>query len=141
MEEILRGTSHPKKGRPTRAVVVSGKVWKAIRAAPDQSKAQLLKTFDQWCEGYALPDGKHKRNEGRYHHGEESILRQAFAASSIRVYGWIETVEGVETFILVDVDVNKKQQKADQDLLAEVGRKAFRLKGDLAKPKKEEPEK
>lgn len=119
---------HPAKGdTPVRAVALNAKVWRAYAKLTTAAQAQLLRTFRQWCEGYALPDGKHKQNEGRAKRGDRSIMRQAFAAEGVRLYGWVTPVQDTETFILVDCDVNKKKKAADQKLLAEVGRKVFVL--------------
>lgn len=119
---------HPSKSpAPDRAVALSGKVWKAFAALDRSVQAQLVKTFQQWCSGQALTDGKHKRSEGRSTRGGKSVLRQAFAAPGTRLYGAVETVAGTEVFILVEFDLNKKQQRADQELLEETGRKIFDL--------------
>lgn len=120
-----------KTGTPKRAVAVTGKVWKAIHGSSQQAQAQLLRTFEQWCAGYPLPDGKHKQNEGRAKNGGKTVMRQAFAAPGVRLYGWTEKLCEVEVFFLVDCDMNKKQQSANQELLAEVGRKIFVLKNQL----------
>lgn len=133
-QQALEGASckivrqHPASPKaPKRAVSFNKKVAKAFAGASAQTRAQLLTTFQLWCEGRALPDGKHKRNEGRTSKGGRSVLRQAFAANDVRIYGAVETVRGVEVFLLVDVDMNKKRQRADQTLLAEVSKKVFEL--------------
>lgn len=125
----------PKSQTPDRAVALSGKVFKAFASLDRSVQAQLLKTFQQWCSGQPLPDGKHKRSEGRSTRGGRSVLRQAFAAPGTRLYGAVETVEGVEVFILVEFDLNKKQQRADQALLEETGRKIFDLLEQVEKLK------
>lgn len=109
---------------PARAVAMSSKVAKVFNGLPKDIQAQLLVTARSWCAGRPLPDSKHKKNEGRKSVEGIKLLRQAFAAPSVRLYGWVEAVAGVEVFNLVDADANKKQQRADQDLLAEVSRKA-----------------
>ncbi len=114
-------------------MAVTAQGWKGFKGAQAQSKAQLLTTFENWCAGKALPDSKYKRNEGRAVSGGRSILRQAFGAPGVRLYGWIETFDGVEAFILVECDANKKQQKADQSLLKDVGVKAFALQAEIQK--------
>lgn len=63
------------------------------------------------------------------------MLRQAFAAPGTRLYGAVETVHDVEVFLLVEFDLNKKQQRADQDLLEETGRKVFDLLDQVDKLK------
>lgn len=117
--------------KPARAVAFNKKAAKSFADVSDQARASLLTTFTLWCEGRQLPDGKHKRNEGRTSRGGRSVLRQAFAAQEVRIYGSVETVAGVEVFLLVDADLNKKRQRADPALLAEVSKKLFDLIDEL----------
>ena len=123
----------PSPKAPTRAVSFNKKVAREFAGASTRSRAQLLTTFELWCEGRQLPDGKHKRSEGRKSRAGKSVLRQAFAANEIRLYGAVETIMGVEVFLLVDADMNKKRQRADQTLLAEVSNKVFDLLEELEK--------
>lgn len=139
-KQVLEGascrivTQHPMApGTPARAVAFNKKVARCFRDASPQAQASLLNTFKLWCEGRQLPDGKHKRSEGRSSKHGRSVLRQAFAAQEVRLYGAVESVAEVEVFLLVDADMNKKRQNADQALLAEVSKKLFELLDELEK--------
>lgn len=80
--------------------------WKRLNAI-------MQKMCDQ-CGHIGMPPQKF-RSEGR---GDaDGVLLWAFKVWQFRLYGFIKKLEGKETFIGVDFDDAKKQNKADQDLL------------------------
>jgi hypothetical protein len=114
----------PKK-KCVRAVAANAKVYKGFGQLQILDQGSLLRTMEQWCAGNSIPDGKHKKNEGRYESGGQSVLRQAFASQCVRLYGYVERIGELEVFTLVDLDIGKKQRKADPVLLEAVGKKAL----------------
>jgi len=106
-----------------RAVVRTGEGQVAITAAADveyqdveQKKVdRLTRIMELWCDGRALTQEMFNTNEGRA--PVSNILLQAFKAFKIRLYGFVRQVAGMKTFVIVDIDPAKKQNKADKGIL------------------------
>ena len=67
-----------------------------------------------WCEERALTNKMFNYNEGRSAGG---IMLQAFKSFKHRFYGFERQIAGVRTFVVVDYDGAKKQDKAGAEAL------------------------
>jgi len=80
-----------------------------------EQRGRFKRIMEMWCEGHKLPGSMFNYNEGRT--PAEKLMLQAFKAFKIRLYGFCRIVGGVNTFIIVDIDPAKKQDKADPGIL------------------------
>lgn len=68
-----------------------------------------------WCEGRPLTPQMFNGSEGRTL--RRKIMLKAFKAFKVRLYGFDGDVGGTRTFVIVDADPAKKQDKADPKIL------------------------
>jgi hypothetical protein len=95
-------------------VICTEKIAKEYDKLDVRAQARLERAMLRWCEGHALTDEMFKANEGR---SSGNLMLQAFKSRIFRLYGYETTLNGHRTFIIVERDFSKKQDKADQDLL------------------------
>ncbi len=76
----------------------------------EQGRERLLRIMHNWCEERALTNKMINRNEGRSTGG---IMLQAFKSFKHRFYGFERAIAGIRTFVVLDYDGAKKQDKAD----------------------------
>ena len=81
----------------------------------DQKKGRLNQIMKLWCEGRALTPQMFNASEGRT--PRRNIMLKAFKTFKIRLYGFDGDVGGKRTFVIVDSDPAKKQDKADPRVL------------------------
>lgn len=84
-------------------------------AMADQKKGRLVTIMQGWCEGRRLTPQMFNGNEGRT--SRHGMLLQAFKTFKVRLYGFSAGVGGRRTFVIVDADAAKKQDKADPKIL------------------------
>lgn len=95
-------------------VAIRSAVRKEYEGLQTQHRGRFKRIMEMWCEGHPLPTKMFNYNEGR---STGNIMLQAFKAFKIRLYGFSRSVKGKNTFIIVDIDPQKKQDKADPGVL------------------------
>jgi len=91
-----------------------------IDELPLPKRARFEAIMGRWCDGVRLTPDMFNGNEGRSPGG---ILLQTFKGFKIRLYGFARTVSSKRTFLIVDIDPAKKQDKADQNILKRAKRR------------------
>lgn len=108
-------------------LLASGSVARVIaqRGAFDQfkeldgrQKAQLLARMTLWSDGRHMPSEHFNANEGRCRKGDINRLLQAFKVHKVRLFGFVRPFANRKTFIVVDIDPAKKQDRANRRILA-----------------------
>lgn len=74
-----------------------------------------------WCEGRPLTPKMFNGNEGRT--SRHNLMLMAFKTFKTRFYGFSASVGGKRTFVIVDTDPAKKQDKADPTILKRAKRR------------------
>jgi len=87
----------------------------------DRKKGRLIAIMQGWCEGRRLTPDMFNANEGRT--SRHNMLLQAFKAFKVRLYGFSSAIGGKRTFVIVDADPAKKQDKADPKILKRAKRR------------------
>lgn len=93
----------------------------------EKAKSQFLRIMDLWIEARALTPQQFNGNEGRAKRGSANILLGAFKRFKIRLYGFSHNLSGRRTFIIIDLDPAKKQDKADPKVLKRAKERALDL--------------
>ena len=88
------------------------KVWEALG---DRTQARFEPIMKRWCDGDKMTPEMFNHSEGRS--SRHNIMLEAFKAFKVRLYGFSYAVGGKRTFIIVDADPAKKQNKADPKIL------------------------
>jgi hypothetical protein len=93
-------------------------IWRSTRDGydelEDRIKGRLERVMTLWCDNQRLTPEMFNANEGR---SPKNNLLQAFKTFKCRLYGFVRTVKGTKTFIIVDIDPAKKKDKADPGIL------------------------
>lgn len=105
------------------ALVEAGGAQVAIRrgmrgdfdALDDKKQGRFRRIMELWCVNQKLTPEMFNANEGRSPQG--NLLLQAFKAFKVRLYGFARPVQGIRTFIVIDADPAKKQDRADPGIL------------------------
>lgn len=82
----------------------------------DRKQGRLHGVMKLWCNGAKLTPQMFNYNEGRT--PRSNVLVQVFKTFKVRLYGFNTVIGGKRTFIIVDIDPAKKQDKADPKILA-----------------------
>jgi len=106
--ELLAETA---KGR----VAISKQVSGEFRAIEDRKRFRLTRIMELWCDGRPLTEEMFNPNEGRA--PQSNLMLQAFKVFKTRLYGFVRQVAKKKTFIIVDMDTAKKQNKSDKGIL------------------------
>lgn len=109
-------------------VVIRRAVRKDYDALDDQKKGRLHAIMRLWCEGRSVTPQMFNGNEGRTN--GHNVLLQAFKTFRVRLYGFGGDVGGKRTFVIVDSDPAKKQDKADPKILKRAKRRIDELLDD-----------
>jgi hypothetical protein len=99
-------------------VVIRWAIRKVYDGLDVRAVARLYRVMERWCEDpNLLTEDVFKGNEGRT--PRHKMMLQAFKNKSakVRLYGFSSSVANTKTFIIVDADVAKKQNKADPTIL------------------------
>lgn len=79
----------------------------------ERKLSQLVRVADRWCGGHPLTKEQFNGNEGRARRGSLNVLVQAMKTHKVRLYGAVFQIGGRKTFMIVDADIAKKQDKAN----------------------------
>ncbi|PXA98494.1 hypothetical protein DMC47_08320 [Nostoc sp. 3335mG] len=94
-------------------------IWRGMReefdALDDKKQGRFRRIMQLWCSNQRLTPEMFNANEGRS--PQDNLLLQAFKAFKVRLYGFVRPVQGCRTFIVIDADTAKKQDRADQGIL------------------------
>jgi hypothetical protein len=96
-------------------VVIRRVIRKFYDALDFQKQASFEAKMKRWCDGDKMTPEMFKHNEGRS--SRHNVMLQAFKAFKVRLYGFSFSVGDKRTFIIVDADPAKKQNKADPNIL------------------------
>lgn len=99
---------------PEGCVFCEAKIAKEYHGLEDRQQARLKRAMQRWCEGSALTNEMFNPNEGR---SAGNIMLQVFKTHKIRFYGYETIIDSKKTFVIVERDLSKKKDKADQALL------------------------
>ena len=80
----------------------------------EAQRERLLRIMELWCGELSLTKTMFNGNEGRSSGG---TMLKAFKGFKHRFYGFERKIDGVRTFVIVDHDPAKKQDKADPHIL------------------------
>lgn len=95
-------------------VFCDAKIAKEYDGLDDRQQGRLKRAMQRWCEGSALTNEMFNPNEGR---SVGNLMLQVFKTHKIRLYGYETVVDNKKTFIIVERNLSKKKDKADQALL------------------------
>jgi len=107
--EIISGSSA--------RVVIHEDAQDGFDSVEDRKKDRLIRVIELWCDGQRPTPEQFNGNEGRATQGTINVLIQAFKTHKVRLYGAEMQIEGRRTFVIVEVDPAKKQNKADPTIL------------------------
>jgi hypothetical protein len=98
-------------------VVIKRSLVKFFDSLDVRSLARLKSVMKLWCEGRKLTPEMFNSNEGRT--SKHNVMLQAFKRNQIklRLYGFCSSIGGKKTFVILDSDPSKKQNKADPSIL------------------------
>src|SRR3990167_6390056 len=83
----------------------------------ERKKARLLRIMELWCDAQRLSEEQFNGNEGREEKHGATVLLQAFKTHKNRLYGIDTQIATRRTFVIVEVDPAKKQNRADPKIL------------------------
>jgi len=113
---------------PVYDVVIKSKIKKKLeRKATNDQLAGLKDLMERYGEsGFDnMPRGKFNASEERFVNSKgKQVLLQAFKPGQLRVYGYCQSFNGRPTFFITGFDPVKKQDDADQDVIAASGKEA-----------------
>jgi hypothetical protein len=99
-------------------VVIRRTMRKVYDALDDRAQGRFLAVMKRWCDDPSqLTSEMFNGNEGRT--PRHNVMLQAFKnnAAKVRLYGFPFSVAEKNTFIVLDADTAKKQNKADPKIL------------------------
>lgn len=96
-------------------VVIRRAIRKVYDALDSQKQASFAPKMKRWCDGDKMSPEMFNHNEGRS--PKHNVMLQAFKAFKVRLYGFQFAVDDKKTFIIVDADTAKTQNKADPKIL------------------------
>lgn len=89
-------------------------VLSAYEGFEEHVQNKLKRIMFRWCGGHAMTKEMFNGNEGRTPNGTSL---KAFKTFKHRMYGFETSIDGIRTFVIVDHDPAKKQDKADPKIL------------------------
>lgn len=99
-------------------VVIRRAVRKVYDALDDRAQGRLSAVMKRWCDDPdQLTPEMFNGNEGRSSRHNEMLQAIKNNAAKVRLYGFSFLVADKRTFIIVDADTAKKQNKADPNIL------------------------
>lgn len=84
----------------------------------ERKQAQLIARMDLWSDGRRMSSEHLNANEGRCKKGDINRMLQAFKTHKIRLFGFVRPLLSLKSFIVVDIDPAKKQDKANKRIVA-----------------------
>ena len=79
-------------------------------------RGRFRRAMREWCEGRMLPREVYKTG-GRYGKTPGGTTIAVFKSGQVRLYGFERHIDEIRTFVVVDCDLAKKQNRADQDVI------------------------
>jgi len=102
-------------------VAILRRLLPTYRGFKEQTRARFAAVMKRWCDGVSMPIEMFNWNEGR---SADGIMIRAFKGFKIRLYGFERTVSAKRTFLIVEIDPAKKQDKADPKVLSRAKKRA-----------------
>ena len=121
-------------GGKTARVAIDESLVEELTDVDERKMARLTRIMELWTEGHQLTAEQFNGNEGRAKRGNLNVMLQAFKTHKIRLFGIVERVDGLKTFLIVGLDPAKKQNKADPKILKRAHERALDITkavGDL----------
>lgn len=118
----------------TACVAILAELQDEIAEIDERKMARLTRIMELWTEGQQLTAEQFNGNEGRARRGDVNVMLQAFKTHKIRLFGIVMRVDALRTFLIVDFDPAKKQNRADPKILKRAQGRALDLTikaGDL----------
>ncbi|WP_208634152.1 hypothetical protein [Rhizorhabdus wittichii] len=103
------------------------KAWEELE---NRQQGRFRRIMQMWCQGHKLTQEMFNGNEGRS--PVCNVMLQAFKAFKIRIYGFVINIDNIRSFIVIDMDLAKKQDKADQGIL----KRAYTRLDEMSKKRK-----
>jgi hypothetical protein len=97
-------------------VLMAKTVTQEFIAVESKKQARLLSNAKIWADGHPPNEEQFQGNEGRCG-GENDRMLVAVKVHKIRLYGFVRRYRGKKTLLIVDIDVAKKQNKANPRIL------------------------
>lgn len=98
-------------------VAIDADLLKELKEIDEKKLARLLRIMELWCGGQQLTAEQYNGNEGRARRGDLNVMLQAFKTHKVRLFGIVMRIDRKRTFLIVDLDPAKKQNKADPNIL------------------------
>lgn len=95
-------------------VLLSAEAAKDFWSLEKRQQARLVANMDLWAEGRQMTDTQFNGNEGR---ARNNRMLQAFKVHKVRCYGFVCPLEGRKTFVVIDVDPDKKSDRGKPRVL------------------------
>jgi hypothetical protein len=99
-------------------VLVRKEAFEEIKALEPRQQAQLLARMSLWANGRSMTKEQFNGNEGRCKKGDINRLLQVFKVHKVRLFGFVRPINLIKSFIVVDVDPAKKQDRANRRILS-----------------------
>lgn len=116
-------------------VAIHERVKKRLGKARPEQRAGLEALIRDYSEGgpSALPFSKFNADEGWFpgKRAPNKIRLEAFKPWQLRAYGFCREYAGSPWFFITGVDVSKKQDGGDQDIIEAAGKEAARLNKEI----------
>jgi len=119
---------------PTASVAIAEFLQDELAEIDERKMARLTRIMELWTDGQQLTAEQFNGNEGRAKRGDVNVMLQAFKTHKVRLFGIVMRVDALRTFLIVDLDPAKKQNKADPKILKRAHDRALDLTikaGDL----------
>lgn len=97
-------------------VLMAKSVTQAFVALESRKQARLLSNAKIWADGHRPSDEQFQGNEGRCGGANDRML-VAVKVHKVRLYGFIRRYRTKKTLLIVDIDVAKKQNRANPRVL------------------------
>lgn len=95
-------------------VAIATRLLPTYRQLDVRQQARFEAIMLRWCKEIALTPEMFNANEGR---SPGNILIRAFKIHKVRLYGFVRAMGKMKTFLIVEIDPSKKQDRADQKIL------------------------
>ncbi len=112
---------------PTACVAIAASLQDDLAEIDERKMARLTRIMELWTEGQQLTAEQFNGNEGRAKRGDRNIMLQAFKTHKVRLFGIVMSLDSLRTFLIVDLDPAKKQNKADPKILKRAQNRALDL--------------
>ena len=99
-------------------VVVRSEARAEFEALEQRQQAQLLARMSLWADGRRMTAEQFNGNEGRCRKGSINRMLQAFKVHKVRLFGFVRPLLKSKSFIIVDVDPAKKQERANRRIMS-----------------------